>query len=780
MFPLSGRCARLRDLAVEKKPLGRRIAALHAMHFEKGMLDYVRGGGTGGHSRIAAGVANVVCHAPAIIQDEEFLVGYNYADTPWPEFWHPEDTPEDRALLREEGFGPEAFEEYRRHHDEAVSYWQFDRHAFDFNARHDPTIANGRFPFLKDFTRAELELDDEWAAIGRCMSDNHTLVGYEQVLRLGFDGLRERVEACAARNGQSDMYDAMRVVCDAGCALGAGYAARAEAMAAALPEGDARRAELEQIARVCRRVPARPARTFHEALQSLLFAHILNTWEDGINANSLGRLDQMLYPYYRQDIEAGRIAPEQAFELLCCLWIKLYRDYDVQQSCVGGCGPDGADATNELSCMMLDVTEALGFVRCLSVRFSPRSDPRFIRRALEVVGHMQKGVPFFFNDDVLIPALCSKGVALEDARGYSQIGCVETAIPGLSNPHAVSGETNLLKAVEYVFGNGHSLLQPQRMPGLATGPLESLDTYAAFKAAVFRQMEHLLAVCCKKVALWAQASARCAPKPVKSLLTGDCVANGRDFNDAGARYDYYQIMLGGVPNLADSLLAVKTLVYDSARYTLGYFREQLSLDFPDEAFRQECLHKAPKFGNDVDEVDAVAAEIIDFCCDALDRLEQRFGLRFHAQPFTFLWMLDHGRACAASPDGRRRGESIAYSVSPMQGRDFSGLTALLDSLARMPARRCPGTVSAIVEVDPALFTDANIGLLADILLAAAEKGLSNVQFNVVNAQTLLDAQKHPERYNNLAVRVSGFSQKFNLLEKDLQDHIIQRTKHKCL
>lgn len=161
-------------------------------------------------------------------------------------------------------------------------------------------------------------------------------------------------------------------------------------------------------------------------------------------------------------------------------------------------------------------------------------------------------------------------------------------------------------------------------------------------------------------------------------------------------------------------------------------------------------------------------------------MEIKYHLHFHAQPFTFLWMVDHGNVTAASPDGRRRGENIAYSASPMQGRDMNGLTAVLNSLAKLPSKRCPGTISAIVEAEPLLFTDDNIPILTDILLTAAKRGLSNVQFNTVDVETLLDAQLHPEKHNNLAVRVSGFSQKFNLLDRPLQDHIIGRTKHKCL
>ena len=239
-------------------------------------------------------------------------------------------------------------------------------------------------------------------------------------------------------------------------------------------------------------------------------------------------------------------------------------------------------------------------------------------------------------------------------------------------------------------------------------------------------------------------------------------------------------MLGGIPNLADSLAVIRKFVYEDRKYTLSELKEILENNYPDEKVRLQFINKAPKYGNDIDEVDTIAANLIEISCDYLDELSETYGLSFHAQPFTFLWMVDHGIESAASPDGRRKGEIIAYSVSPMQGRDFNGLTAALNSIAKMPTTRTPGTTSAIVEVDPKLFTERNLPMLTDILLGASAKGLQNVQFNTIDADTLIDAQQHPEKYNNLAVRVSGFSQKFNLLSVELQNHIIGRTKHACL
>jgi formate C-acetyltransferase len=239
-------------------------------------------------------------------------------------------------------------------------------------------------------------------------------------------------------------------------------------------------------------------------------------------------------------------------------------------------------------------------------------------------------------------------------------------------------------------------------------------------------------------------------------------------------------MLGGIPNLADSLEVIRKFVYQEKKYTLEEIKQMLIDNFPDESIRQEFINKAAKFGNDIDSVDMLAADICDKSCDYLDEMSKKYGLDFHAQPFTYLWMVDQGRESAASPDGRRKGEIIAYSVSPMQGRDFNGLTALLNSIAKFPTKRTPGTTSAIVEIDPKLFTDRNIPMLTDIFYAASAKGLMNVQFNTIDADMLIDAKNNPEKYNNLAVRVSGFSQKFNLLRPELQDHIIARTKHSCL
>ena len=507
---------------------------------------------------------------------------------------------------------------------------------------------------------------------------------------------------------------------------------------------------------------------------------MINTWEDYINANSLGRLDQILYPYYKRDIENGTLTKGEAFELLCCLWLKLYRDYDVQQSCVGGADKEGNSAVNELSYLMLDVTEALGFVRCLSVRYSPRTEKAFVQRALEVVGHVQKGIPFFFNDDVMVPALVSHGICLEDARDYTQIGCVETVIPGKSNPHAVSGRCNFLRGMEYALNNGCSMINPELTPGLETGEPEGFKSFEQLKEAVFKQVGNMLESTCERVKYWLKPAGRHDLRPYKSLLTQGCLESGRDFNERGAKYDYYQIDFMGIPNLADSLEAIRELIYKNKRYTLGQLIYQLKNDWPDEAMRLDFLNKAPKFGNDIQSVDSLAAEIVDYGCEKLRELSEKYGMDFHAQPFTFIWMIGEGRVGAASPDGRRRGENIAYSVSPMQGRDFNGFTALINSLCAFPTKKTPGTTSAIVEVEPKLFSDKNIPVFADIMLAAAEKGLSNVQFNVVDADTLRSAQLHPENYRNLAVRVSGFSQKFYLLDRDMQDHIIERTKHKYI
>ncbi len=756
MKKLSDRCAMLRDEAVNIRSNNRLIEyqwGLWTAVAERELTGDVDSG-----ILAAAGIVCTADNSPAYIADGELIVGYNFGIADYLPV--DLDSPDLPGILDQCGLTEE-------------------KKAYVLSLREKPRARKITAPQPENTIEDHLRWE-EHTSIGYCCDSNHSVIGYETLLKLGYEGLLEKIARYEKQNDNPAMYQAMREVCEAGIRFGARYAAKARELAADPAMSDDRRRELEAIAVVCDRVPRYPARTLQEAIQSLWFGHIFNTWEDTINANSLGRLDQILYPYYRQDIDSGRLTEDEAFELICCLWIKLYRDYDVQQSCVGGCKADGSDAVNELSYMMLDATEELDFIRCLSVRYSPRTDKKFLKRALEVVGHVGKGVPFFFNDDVMIPALVYGGVPEEDARGYTQIGCVETVIPGKSNPHAVTGQVNVLKALEFALTNGRSLVHPDYTLGLETGGLSNLDSYDKLVKTVYEQIRFIIDDSCRKVALHTKESETNSHKPYKSLLTESCIERGLDFNQHGALYDYYQVMLAGVPNLADSLAVLRQFVYRDKTYTLEEVVDQLVRDFPDEKIRTEFVNKAPKYGNDIDEVDRIAVDIVNYCCDVLEEMSEKYGLRFHAQPFTFLWMIDYGRGTGASPDGRRSGEIVAYSVSPMQGRDFSGFVALLNSISKLPTKRTPGTTSAIVEVDPKLFTDSNIDCFTDILLAAAEKGLSNVQFNTVDADTLRDAKLHPEKHNNLAVRVSGFSQKFNLLDEALQNHIIERTKHQCL
>ena len=757
MFQLSDRCAALREEAVNGKNCMKNFCFQRNVYFTIGM-ESAKEQGENNLTGMSYGLAYTLEHFSPFIIPGELIVGFNYGDGKYTERYWPEDNEEDWRIMRENGISDDHIRRY------------FQCRKMSLNYQNTPNPIN--------FTDAQEQTELERSASGRCMGSNHSVIGYETVVKKGFAGLLKEVKEAEAKNGTCPLYNAAKRICTCAMTIGDKYAQKARELLECGSE-EYRKEDLEQIIANCTQVPRYPARTFLEAVQSIWFSHILNTWEDGINANSVGRLDQILYPYYKADIEKGVLTKEEAFEILCCLWIKLYRDYDVQQSCVGGTDPDGSSAVNELSYMMLDVTEQLNFIRCLSVRYSEKTDKAFLRRALEVVGHLQKGVPFFFNDDVMIPALEAKGIAYEDACDYTQLGCVETAIPGKSNPHAVTGEVNLLKSIEYILCNGRSMAYPEFCPGLKTGEISGFRTYRQFYEAVLKQIENLLDLSCSKIAKHRVRTVSGSPRPYKALLTEGCIESGRDFNNAGAKYDYYQVMLCGIPNLADSLAVIKKFIYDEKKYTLAQLKEILLDNYPDESVRLEFVNKAPKYGNDIDEVDSIAADIMDSACDMLDDLSEKYGLSFHAQPFTYLWLIDHGKHSAASPDGRRKGDPIAYSCSSMQGRDFNGLTALLNSIAKLPAKKAPGTTSAIVEVDPKLFCDRNLDAMTDIFIAAGKKGLCNIQFNIVDADTLIEAQKYPEHYNNLAVRVSGFSQKFNLLSEELQNHIIGRTKHVC-
>ena len=764
MYQLTGRLEILKNLVTNPNDYEDRYCVQHRVYTTVGRR-LAADAGLGNPEIVSGGLTYTLDNFMPVIMPNELIVGFNFPDSKYPQGVKPQNNAEWADIIKKNGISDEIAERY-----------------FAIDATHPPKEA-WQYYDLKyknpEITALERDLQAELASIGNCTHSNHSVIGYELVLSLGFSGLLEKIEKYEKINGGSSFYSAAKAICRSAMKMGEKYAAEARRL---LESGDSEYSndDLLRIISVCENVPAHPAKTLHEAIQAIWFAHVLNTWEDGINANSVGRLDQILYPYYVSDIEKGIITKEEAFELIACLWLKLYLKYDVQQSCVGGTDENGNCAVNELSYMMLDATEQLEIIRCLSVRYSQKTDKEFLKRALEVVGHLHNGVPFFFNDDVMIPSLELRGISHKDASDYTQIGCVETVIPGKSNPHAVTGRNNLMKPLEYVFGNGQSLMYPEFKNGIETGELQSFDTFEKFYAAVLAQIRNMLDVCCKKIKKMAEYTVDKAPRPFKSILTEGCLENGRDFNGFGAKYDFYQIMLFGVPNLADSLEVIRKFVYTDKKYTLADIKEMLINDFPDESVRLELVNKAAKFGNDIDGVDMLASDIVDKCCDHLDEFSKKYGMEFHAQPFTFRWMLEYGAKSAASPDGRRKGEILAYSVSPMQGRDFSGLTALLNSIAKFPTKRTPGTTSAIVEIDPKLFTDRNITVLRDIFLAASEKGLNNVQFNTIDAETLIDAKKNPEKYNNLAVRVSGFSQKFNLLSPELQDHIIGRTKHSCL
>jgi formate C-acetyltransferase len=615
--------------------------------------------------------------------------------------------------------------------------------------------------------------------------ENHSVRDYTKVIRVGFRGIRREIQQYLADADIADadypqkenFWRAALHICDAGILLGQRYAELTSAMAEAANTSE-EKARLRRMAEACTRVPAEGARTFFEAVQSLWLAHILTCGEDMINANSIGRLDQILYPWYRADREAGQLTQEKALELMEELACKLYLDYDVQAIVLGGVDREGHDAVNDLSYLILDATRDVAFARDVSVRLHTQSPPEFVTHAAELILR-GGGIPFLFNDDCFIPALHTHGIALEDARNYAPIGCIELTIPGRANPHAVSGWFCSTKCLELALFNGQDPRTGQQL-GPQTGDLREFTEFAELWDAY-----------CNQVAFFAQrmvyhcnrgelAQRERGPLPCWSVLTDDCIARGRDITDGGAVYNYHSICFLGTANTADSMMTVKKLVFDEQQVPPEDLLIALRCNFEGyEPLRQMLLQRAPKYGNDNPEVDDLARQIDEHFIALMDPMRSPLNGRYVVHLFSFRCNLDFGKAVGATPDGRRAEEPLAYSLSAQQGRDEKGITAMLNSLAQMPHHRAAGASAAIVEIDPALVEgEAGVQRMADLITSAIAMGVGQLQWNVTTVERLKQAQADPEKYGNIVVRVAGYSQMFKLIDKELQDHIIARTKHR--
>ncbi len=727
--------------------------------------------------RQAAALANVIAHYPVTVQPGELILGYqrheSFRGIGWLEH---EDLSSDEAVAaRLEALEKlQVSDDGKRRYAEAIEYW-----------RKNPRRVANLWPETPDYIGRDSAAG---AYFGWGGSEGHTVPGYERIIRDGFEGIRDRIDEELAQLEpwkpedlqKRTWLEGVRPIADAACGLGERYAAHLRELADAESDDADQRDEYLELARVCDRVPAKGATTFHEAVQALWFGHLIMGWEDGVNANSFGRYDQYLHPWYEADIKSGRITTDEALEILEALHLALYKSYDVQQATIGGQKPDGTDATNDLTYLFLEAIWRVNLIRCLSVRVHKNTPRTLLESAFRLIKR-GGGVPFFFNDEAIVPALVEKGIPLEDARNYAIIGCVEVTIPGRTNPHAVSHMMNNGKCIELALNDGKDLATGEQI-GPQTGSLDAMPDVEALWDAYTAQVEHFARHAVELSNLGDLRQVHTYPLPYTSLLTDDCIGRGTDMTAGGARFHYHSTGAIGLPNVGDSLAAVDRLLFQDRTMKAASLLDLLRTNWENaETERKFFINRLPKYGNGIEEVDRWVRRAAEHYCEHMATYTSPYGGSYHAHLFSFVWHLDPcGKATNATPDGRKAGEPLAYSISPTQGRDTEGLTALMRSLMELPHEHAAGSSSAIIELTPSVMSGESMEKILDTVETAISRGLGQMQFNVIDAETLRRAQADPEAYSHIAVRVSGFSMRFCLLDKAMQDHIIARTKHEAM
>ena len=672
----------------------------------------------------------------------------------------------------------------------------------------------------------------------------HVTVDYPKVLAIGYTGIKKEAEDALAKLSQGDADYAKRshflqaviISCDAAIR----YARRYSELAASMAKTTAdvrRRKELEDIAATCREVPEYGAHSFREACQSFWFVQMLLQVESSGHSISPGRFDQYMYPYYKKDLDEGKITREEAQELMDCIWVKLndlnkvrdaasaegFAGYSLFQNLIAG-GQDqyGKDATNDLSFMCITATEHVFLPQpSFSVRVWNGTPHEFLIRAGELT-RTGIGLPAYYNDEVIIPALQSRGLTLAEARDYNIIGCVEPQKAAMTDGWHDAAFFNMCRPLELVFSNGRD---KGVQLGPRTGEVESMRSYEEFEQAYRTQMNYFIELLVNADNAIDVAHAERCPLPFQSCMVNDCIARGTSLQEGGAVYNFTGPQGFGIANVADGMYAIKKLVFEQKKYTLGFFKKAMEDNYgadmdgnmaakltqqvvasvvasgkelsaediktvyltirankaseEDKAKYAQLLTdiaSVSKFGNDDDEVDAFAREMAYTYTRPLESYRNPRGGIYQAGLYPVSANVPLGAQTGATPDGRLAFTPVADGVSPAAGRDLKGPTAAANSVSRLDHFIASNGTLFNMKFHPSAL-EGRSGLESFVALVRGyfdQKG-SHIQFNVVSRETLRDAQKHPEKYKSLVVRVAGYSALFTTLSRGLQEDIINRT-----
>lgn len=551
------------------------------------------------------------------------------------------------------------------------------------------------------------------------------------------------------------------------------------------------RENLAETARVCHKLAAEPPKTYQEAVQAVWFLYVILQMEGNASSFSPGRMDQYLYPYYEHSRREG-MTLEDALEITECLWLKFNQLVYLRNSnsaryfagfpigfnvALGGQKEDGSDASNELSYLFLQAQSHLLLPQPnLSLRIYKDSPAELLEAASRVIGQ-GSGMPQVFNDEAVVPALMAHGVSHKDAMNYAIVGCVELTTHGNALAWSDAAMFNLLKALELTLNHGVDMLTGEKT-GLDLGALTTYETFEELETAYAKQIDYFsdrMAECVSQVE---KMHEKLLPTPFLSAVIDDCLARGRDVTQGGAHYNFAGVQAIQAANLADSLAAIKALVYDEKKLSREELLHALQTDYEDAPLiRAMLLNKAPKYGNDVDWVDALGVKWVNYFADGLKKYKNGRGGIYQMGLYTVSAHVPMGQNVGASADGRRAKDPLADGgVSAMYGRDTNGPTALLQSVAKLPFEKASNGTLLNMKFLPQFFkTDTGIQKFVELLRSVCRLGISHIQFNVLNEKDLRAAQKTPEQYRSLTVRVAGYTAYFTELAPDLQEEIIART-----